>query len=157
MGARASVVCVVVLGLALVGCGADETAPTVPDAGPLVDRCLSSSDMEYILASRVDAGAGGDAGVLDPVIEAYDCTLTETCAQLYFAEELQAAYECVNTCLDAKPSGALSITCRDCFTLEAVGCAGDYCLLDCVGGSAEACTACFQVSCQAALDACIGF
>jgi len=147
----------VVISITIAGCGDDDAPPSIPDSGPLVDRCLDTGDMTIIEASRMDAGMGIDGGFPNPNLEAYRCTLSATCAPLYLNEELLAAYECVNDCLDSKPSGALSLYCRDCFTLGSVGCAADNCFLDCVGGDQVACTDCFESNCRPALDTCIGY
>lgn len=145
------------LTMASIGCDKGNDGPSIPDAGHLVDRCLGTEDMAVILASTVDAGVGVDSGAPNPVVEAYDCTITPECIALYFAEELDAAYQCVNDCLDPKPTGALSMDCRDCYTLEAVNCASEYCFEQCVGGVTSACSACFNASCDARLEECVGF
>lgn len=155
MASRCLCLATVVLAVLTGGCSKDDPSPTIIDAGPLVDRCLDPDDMAIVVASWTDAGP--DATVPDPGTEAYNCTITPACAELYFNEQYAEAYECVNACLDSKPSGGLSLQCRDCFVLEAVTCAGMYCFTACVGGDGAACSACFAENCTESLDTCIGY
>jgi len=145
------------LSMALAGCDNGNSGPTIPDAGTLLDRCLGAEDMAIILASTVDAGVGVDSGAPNPVVEAYDCTILPECLALYLNESFDAAYVCVNNCLDPKPTGALSMGCRDCYTLEAPHCATQYCFEQCVGGVTDTCADCFNATCDGRLEACVGF
>jgi len=135
------------------GCGDD--GYVIPDAGLAVDQCLADADVEIVLASRSDAGP--DAAVLDPLDDAYVCSLTPECFQLSLDNDIAGMETCINVCLDGMPTGGLSKGCRDCYAFEARNCAGTNCLIPCLGDDHALCEACFADFCQARLTACIGY
>jgi len=137
------------------GCGGNETR-TFVDGGLAHDQCLAAMDMEIVLASRVDAGAGVDSGAPNPKIEAYWCSRDPTCLGLFLNEQNDAGLLCVHDCLQGTTTGMLTLGCLDCFANEARDCAADFCLNDCLGDVA-ACQACFAVHCEDRLNICIGY
>jgi len=137
------------------GCSGGGGDTSYLDAGNPVDQCLSSTDMEIILASRADAGP--DAAVIDPLDDAYVCALQPDCYQLFLDQDYQGTDTCIHGCLDSKPSGPLSRGCRNCYVYGARLCATANCLTECLGTDHSLCEVCFADYCQADLDTCIGY
>jgi len=157
---RAAVRFLVISSLILpVGCDDGPVDPPTPDAGPLIDRCLGSSDMDIILASRVDGGPVA-AGMDDPRVAIGYCTTSPACYPLVLVDDPDAVY-CIQDCLQTTPAGGLTMDCLVCYYFW-LDCAGNHCLVECLGagtdgGSPELCYSCAETYCGADLTTCVGY
>jgi len=149
--------------LVLIGCSTGSGGSTTSDfdAGPLVDRCLSSSDMDLILASRADAGPIED-NLADPRVAMANCVVTPECLPLALSGDYEQAALCVRDCFLATPSGGISYDCRVCYYYW-LNCAATHCTIECLGaasldgGTYDLCYSCALADCQADLDLCVGY
>ena len=165
-----------VVGSSLVLCvaGCSEKKEPPPELPVVVDQCLGASDMQFILASRMDggtpapAGDGGtsdggvDAGapigdVVNPLVVALECGAVPDCLDPLLAGDVDAGYACVEACIEASPAVVLSMECRYCYIVNGLFCAGALCLVECLGTDRDVCAACMAEKCDAALYDCIGF
>lgn len=150
---RATLLSLSLLAIASSGCGGDDS-PGEPDAGPLYrgeDLCLGATDQEVLSWRTLDAGAP-DPWALDIAEVAKDCVRYSCLDTVLAGGDVEG---CMQACLDASMIGAASADCQGCF-IDAVFCAQDHCVFECLGSDFAACDACVEAYCVDGLDLCTG-
>jgi len=141
----------ILLATSLAGCGGDDVAPPTTPLYRGEDLCLDPTDVEVLSWRTLDAGAP-DPWALDIAEVAKDCVRNQCLDEVLASGDVET---CMQGCLDASMIGVATADCQGCF-IDAVFCAQDHCVFECLGSDVAACDACVIQYCVEGLDVCTG-